>query len=58
MWVVNVIAFDGDLVREIAAQFLALAQKQKATAPLIIAYRVEGLLFADDRRNRARSSTC
>ena len=41
-WVVNVLAFNGDAACELAAQFLALAEKQKATVPLMIAHRVIG----------------
>jgi predicted ATPase len=41
-FVVNLVAFDGDVVRELASQFLALAEKQKATVPLMIAHRVVG----------------
>ena len=41
-WVVNVVAFNGDAACELAAQFLALAEKQKATVPLMIAHRVVG----------------
>ena len=32
-WVANFVAFNGDVVRELAAQFLALAEKQGATSP-------------------------
>ena len=32
-WVANYVAFNGDAMRELAAQFLALAEKQRATAP-------------------------
>ncbi len=32
-WVANIVAFNGDVMRELAIQFLALAQKQSATAP-------------------------
>src|SRR6516164_7806177 len=41
-WVVNFVAFNGDAVRELAAQFLALAEKQMATAPLLVAHRLMG----------------
>ena len=34
-WVTNYVAFHGDVMRELAAQFLALAEKQGATGPLI-----------------------
>jgi predicted ATPase len=42
-WVVNFLAFNGDVVRQLAAQFLALAEKQKATVPLMIAHRLMGI---------------
>jgi predicted ATPase len=49
-WVANHVAFNGDVVRELAAQFLALAEKQRATVPLMIAHRVMGisLVFTGD----------
>jgi predicted ATPase len=42
-WVANLVAFNGDAVRELAGQFLALAEKQKGTAPRMIAHRLMGL---------------
>ena len=42
-WVANYVAFNGDLMRELAAQFLALAQKQRATIPIMIGHRVKGI---------------
>ena len=36
-------AFNGDVVRKLAAQFLALAQKQTATAPRMIGHRLMGM---------------
>jgi predicted ATPase len=49
-WVVNFLTFNGDVVRQLAAQFLALAEKQKATVPLMIAHRLMGisLVFTGD----------
>ena len=41
--VANLAAFNGPVVRELAAQFLALAEKQKATAPVMIGHRLMGL---------------
>jgi hypothetical protein len=41
-WVANYAAFNGDVMRKLAAQFLALAEKQKATAPLMIGHRLMG----------------
>ena len=42
VWVTNYVAFNGDHVREFAAQFLALAEKQRATVPLMIGHRIMG----------------
>jgi predicted ATPase len=42
-WVASYVEFNGDAVSELAAQFLALAQKQATTAPLIIAHRMMGI---------------
>jgi class 3 adenylate cyclase/predicted ATPase len=49
-WVANYAAFNGDMMRELAAQFLALAEKQGATVPLMIGHRLMGttLLFTGD----------
>jgi hypothetical protein len=41
-WVANLHAFNGDVVRELAEQFLALAEKQGATVPLMIGHRLVG----------------
>jgi class 3 adenylate cyclase/predicted ATPase len=41
-WVANFLAFDGDVARELSAQFLALAEKQAATFPLVIGHRLMG----------------
>jgi predicted ATPase len=43
LWSANFMAFDGDVVRELAAQFLALAEKQGGTIPLMIGHRIMGL---------------
>ena len=42
-WVANFVAFNGDVMRELAAQFLALAEKQEATVPLMIGHRLMGI---------------
>ena len=49
-WVVNTVAFNGDVCRDLAAQFLALAKRQKTTAPLMVGHRLMGasLLFLGD----------
>jgi predicted ATPase len=41
-WVATLNAFDGDLVRKLATQFLALAKKQRTTVPLMTGYRLMG----------------
>ena len=49
-WTANSVAFNGEAVRELAAQFLALAEKQAATVPLMIGHRLMGqsLLYIGD----------
>jgi predicted ATPase len=42
-WVASYVAFNGDAMRGLAAQFLALAEKQRATAPLLHAHRIMGI---------------
>jgi predicted ATPase len=39
-WAANLVAFNGSALRELAAQFLAIAKKQKATVPLMIGHRL------------------
>jgi predicted ATPase/class 3 adenylate cyclase len=46
IWIANYVAFNGDAMRELAAQFLALAEKQGTTAPLLIAHRIMGISLA------------
>jgi class 3 adenylate cyclase/predicted ATPase len=48
--IASFIAFNGDLAREFAAQFLALAEKQGATVPLIVGHRLMGVssMFTGD----------
>ena len=41
-WVANYVAFNGDVMYELAAQFLALAEKQGATVPLMMGHRLMG----------------
>ena len=49
-WVANGVAFNGDVARTLAAQFLALAEKQGATGPLMVGHRIMGisLLYAGE----------
>ena len=41
-WSVYHVAYNGDMLRELAGQFLTLAEKQRATAPLMIGHRLMG----------------
>jgi len=45
-WVANLVAFNGDMVRKLAVQFLALAEKQGMTFPLVIGHRLLGMSLA------------
>ena len=49
-WAANLVAFNGDVMRELAAQFLALAEKHGTTAPMMIGHRLMGasLLYTGD----------
>ena len=62
-WVANLVAFNGDVMRELAVQFLALADKQSATGPLMLGHRLMGLSLlhtgdiADGRAHLDRAFT-
>ena len=56
LWVANLVSFNGDVVRELAAQFLALAEKQEATAPRMIAHRLVGTSLLHTRGYSGRAS--
>ena len=42
-WVTSFVAFNGDVMRELAAHFLALAEKQGSTVPLMVGHRNMGV---------------
>src|SRR6476661_4211704 len=42
-WVANHVAFNGDAMRDLATQFLALAEKQRASVPLMVGHRLTGV---------------
>ena len=59
-WTANFVAFNGDALRELAGQFLTLAEKQKATVPLMIGHRIMGSVlhtgaFAEGRAHLDRA---
>src|SRR5262249_16213121 len=62
-WVGNLVAFNGDVMCELAVQFLALADKQRATGPLMMGHRLMGLSLlhtgkiADGRAHLDRAIT-
>jgi class 3 adenylate cyclase/predicted ATPase len=46
-WVANHTAFNGNAVRALSAEFLALAEKQKAIVPIMIGHRLMGRSLLD-----------
>jgi predicted ATPase len=46
-WAANFVAFDGRMILKLAARFLALAEKQGATFPLVIGHRLLGTSLAN-----------
>jgi predicted ATPase len=45
-WIVNFISFNGDVVRELAARFLVLGEKEGTAVPLIVGHRTMGSTLA------------
>jgi predicted ATPase len=44
-WVAHYVAFDGDVIRDLAAQFLTLAEERQATLPLVTSHRLMGASY-------------
>jgi len=42
-WIANLVAFNGDNLRKLAAHFMELAEKQKGIVPTMIGHRVMGI---------------
>jgi len=42
-WIASLVAINGDIARELASQFLALAEQQATTAPQMIGHRLMGM---------------
>ena len=40
VWVANYVAFNGEAMRELAAQFLVLAEKQGSVVPVVVGHRI------------------
>jgi predicted ATPase len=45
-WVANYVGCNGDATRDLAEQFLTLAEKQRAMVPLMVGHRVMGISLA------------
>ena len=56
LWVANLVAFNGDVMRELAIQFSALAEKQSATAPADDRASPNGFVPPPYRGHRRRTS--
>ena len=54
IWAATLLAFNGDACRDLATNFLALAEKQRNIAALMIGHNVMGLVGARLSRRRAR----
>ena len=54
VWSANTVALNGEAQRELATQFLALAEKQRATVPLMIGHRLMGHFLDIDGKYRAK----
>ena len=46
IWVANFVAFNGEVLRELAAQFLALAERQGATGSIMVGHSMMGVACA------------
>jgi predicted ATPase len=44
-WVAHYVAFDGDVIRDLAAQFLTLAEERQSTLPLVTSHRLMGASY-------------
>ena len=44
-WVANFVTYDGVAIRELATRFLSLAEKQRATVPLMMGHRLMASLL-------------
>src|SRR5499427_4452620 len=56
VWAASYVAFNGDVTRELASQFLAIAEKQQQIVPLMIGHRLTGtslMLTGDIPKGRA-----
>ena len=55
-WAANIVAFNGDVMRELAVEFLALAEKQSATGPPMIRASPNGFVLTPYWRDHRRES--
>jgi class 3 adenylate cyclase/predicted ATPase len=47
VWVANAVAFNGDIICDLATQFFAMAREEGATIPLIMGHRIMGRSLID-----------
>jgi predicted ATPase len=45
-WVANYVAFNGSMMRDLAVEFLSLAEKQRSIVPLMVGHRLVGTSLA------------
>jgi hypothetical protein len=56
-WAANFVAFNGDALRELATQFLVLAEKHRSSGPIMIGHRLVGhSLFSTGDIMKGRNS--
>jgi class 3 adenylate cyclase/predicted ATPase len=58
VWVANAAAFNGDIIRDLAAQFLAMAKEEGTTIPLIMGHRIMGRTLIDTGNLAAGRAHC
>jgi class 3 adenylate cyclase/predicted ATPase len=58
VWVANTAAFNGDIIRDLAAQFLAMAKEEGTTIPLIMGHRIMGRTLIDTGNLAAGRAHC
>ena len=55
--IANYLAYNSDALRELSTQFLAIAQKQEATVPLIIGHRLMAMPYCSPETSRKAEHT-
>jgi class 3 adenylate cyclase/predicted ATPase len=58
VWVANTTEFNGDIIRDLAAQFLAMAKEDGTAIPLIMGHRIMGRTLIDTGNLAAGRAHC